>query len=202
MSDEFLDDPLDFYDWPEVECVMRFYPREELNGRPNVLTIPLGPHWIPSESGPALKERKYIWSFVGTNWKSRSEFIEPLVQKEPHFLELFQGWNHSENLTKDAYIQIMLNTKFIPCFRGNNVETFRFYEALECGCIPIFTELPDVLKGENLPFVQPQNWHEVLNVLTYFENNTVDLESYQSTVMQWWANYKVSLKQQVTKWLT
>ena len=38
------------------------------------------------------------------------------------------------------YIQDLANTAYIPCPAGNNPETFRLYEALEVGAIPLFIQ--------------------------------------------------------------
>jgi len=43
----------------------------------------------------------------------------------------------------DKYIQLLADTAFAPCPAGNNPETFRHYEALEVGAIPIIVRPKD-----------------------------------------------------------
>jgi GR25 family glycosyltransferase involved in LPS biosynthesis len=201
MSDEFLDDPTFFYDWPEVTHVMRFYVRDELRGNPKVFFLPLGPHWIPSTPIPAVSHRQYTWSFLGTNWNGRSDSMELLKEIQPHNYILFKEWNDPRKIGEEEYIKEMLNTKFIPCPRGNNLETFRFYESLECGCIPVFVELPEVLCDMDLPFIQTNTWAEVVDLIRELEADKDALESYRTSIQLWWNAYKRYIKDSVSKCL-
>ena len=47
---------------------------------------------------------------------------------------------HERNLTTANHLNMLLDSVFVLCPRGNNLETFRFYEALESGAIPIFVK--------------------------------------------------------------
>ena len=47
---------------------------------------------------------------------------------------------HERNLTTANHLNMLLDSVFALCPRGNNLETFRFYEALESGAIPIFVK--------------------------------------------------------------
>lgn len=201
MSDEFTQDPCFFYESPQVTGILRFYPREELLGDPKVLTIPLGYHWQNTAKQRPFNERKYIWSFSGTNWKNRSSELEPLMSIENKYVSFFPEWNHPEQLQMNDYMQLLSETKFIPCPRGNNVETFRFYESLECGCIPVFVELPEVLSDMDLPFIQTNTWEQVAELIRELEGDKDAMEAYRSSIQLWWNAYKRYLKDAVSKWL-
>jgi len=198
-SDEVSNDPIDFYSWPNVKGVIRFYPRPTNN--PNTLTIPLGYHWKLCAKNIPLEERLYSWSFTGTNWKERSSQLEPLKTIDQHFLSFFPDWNDPGQLTKDQYIKLLQNTIFVPCPEGNNVETYRLYEALECGCIPVFTKLPEVLKDSMIPFLKTETWDDVAELIQYFIKNPVQMNQYQTSILSAWNKYKDRLGLSIKKWL-
>jgi hypothetical protein len=116
--------------------------------RPNlsekVLVLPLGYHFTlrngidnPLERTPQLPFRSNVWCFFGTDWNNRSSILELLKPVGKYSCKLFNEWNHPDNLTREEYCATLLDSVFVPCIGGNNPDTFRLYEALECGCIPI-----------------------------------------------------------------
>jgi GR25 family glycosyltransferase involved in LPS biosynthesis len=202
-SDEFTQDPIDIYSLEGVKGVLRFYKRP--GHLPNTLTIPLGYHWLsvaaPAAEPIALEKRLYSWSFSGTNWKGRSTQLEPLLAIDQHFVKFFPDWNDPGQLIKNQYIELLQNSIFIPCPEGNNVETYRFYEALECGCIPVFTKLPAVLEDSDIPFIRKDSWKEIAEMIQYFIENPSNMVDYQKSIITGWLNYKNRLKLSIEKWL-
>ena len=200
-SDEFTLDPLDIYSLPGVKGVLRFYKRP--GNLPNTLTIPLGYHWssksITKET--ALENRLYSWSFTGTDWKGRSTQLEPLLAIDQNFVKFFPDWNDPEQLNKDQYLELLQNTIFVPCPEGNNVETYRLYEALECGCIPVFTKLPAVLENSGIPFIQKETWAQIAELIQHFIENPTIMAEYHRSIMLAWCSYKNKLSLSVEKWL-
>jgi len=100
----------------------------------------------------------------------------------------------------------LLNTKFVPCPKGQNVETYRIYEALECGCIPLFINDPGneqwfrVFNNE-IPFLKIESWNHAAGVLDHFIKNPEQMEQYRMTVLVAWGKYKASLKTRITAWI-
>jgi hypothetical protein len=119
----------------------------------------------------------------------------------PSNIKFYEDWKHPTQLDEKSYLDLLLNTVFVPCPRGNNVETFRFYEALECGCIPVFTELPGVLENVGLPFLKTETWKDVADIIKHFDTNKTLLKEYHTSLMDAWAVYKTSLKKKVSDWL-
>ena len=200
-SDEFTQDPLDIYSLSGVKGVLRFYKRD---GCPNTLTIPLGYHWSAeaiNKKPVSLESRLYSWSFSGTNWKGRSSQLEPLLAIDQHFIKYFPDWNDPGQLTKSQYLELLQNTIFVPCPEGNNVETYRLYEALECECIPVFTKLPAVLEDSGIPFIKKESWNEIAEMIKYFIENPTMMADYHKSLMVGWSNYKNKLKLSLEKWL-
>ena len=201
LSDEFTVDPCVFYNIPNVTGILRFYKRSDILSSEKVLTIPLGYHWSCNETMKQLTNRKYTWSFSGTNWKGRSEQMKPLLEVKPNRVEFYSDWNSPEQLNEKEYLDLLSDTAFVPCPRGNNVETFRFYEALERGCIPVFIELPSCLEDSGIPFLQTKTWLDVANLICHLNKNPEQLVQYQRVLLEGWVKYKVLLKKKVVEWM-
>jgi hypothetical protein len=200
FSDEFKQDPCFFYERPEVKSILRFYTRNDIPNE-KVLTIPLGYHWKATGAVTSNK-RKYTWSFCGTNWMERSEQLSPLQKIEPKFVEFYPEWKDPSQLKEHDYVTLLQNTIFVPCPRGNNIETFRFYEALESGCIPVFTELPEILVESGIPFLKTSTWEKVADLIEHFMKNPTQLEQYRKSIYDGWLSYKKVLQGKVQAWLS
>ena len=200
FSDEFEQDPCFFYDRHEITGILRFYNRSDISNS-KVLTLPLGYHWKNHSPMIPLEERKNIVSFHGTNWNGRLDQLKPLMKIIPSNIKFYDDWKHPEQLDEKSYLDLLLDTIFVPCPRGNNVETFRFYEALECGCIPVFTELPGVLHDSKLPLLKTETWNDIAYTIKYLNNDKTKLKEYHTRLMNAWAVYKTDLKRKVSDWL-
>jgi GR25 family glycosyltransferase involved in LPS biosynthesis len=206
LSDEFIQDPIHMYLWPEVSAVLRFYTRPDLPNDPKILVVPLGYHW--KRSGPISEffKREYVWSFAGTNWKDRSSLMRPLIDIQPHYVRWFSEWNDPGQLSSNEYLKLLDTTRFVPCPRGHNLETYRFYEALESGCIPVFvyTEQYDAwfrVFQSMFPILIVKSWPELAQMVKHLDSNKEDLNKLQLAVSLGWMRYKVYLKSQVCMWL-
>ena len=215
LGDEHSSDPIEMYNWPEISGILRIYgrndiPQEIMN---KVLTIPLGYHrqfrgnrMTPLQNTPQLPFRDNIWSFYGTNWKDRSKQLKPLESLYPHIVKYFDEWNDSNQLNEEDYISLLLNTKFVPCPQGNNVETYRFYEALDCGCIPIFihsdkTDLWIQSFYKDIPLLKVNNWNNALEIMQHFIKNPEQMENYRNIILLSWSKFKVTLQDKIKVWL-
>ena len=199
MSDENQDDPI-FYEIPDITSVLRFYPRNDLVSSEKVLTIPLGYHWHYNKPIRTISDRKYKWSFNGTNWMSRSELMRPLADIEPNKVDFYNEWNSPSQLSEKDYLDLLSDTIFIPCPRGNNIETFRIYEALECGCIPVFVEIPSILEDTGISFLRAESWLEVTELMKDLIKDPEQLHHYQITLLSGWMQYKERLRKNVLTW--
>jgi len=212
LADEYGTDPIDFYSWPEVTGVLRMYSRPDLPEE-KVLVIPLGYHWqfrgnrdVPHLSTPDLPFRELSWSFAGTDWMERSKKMAPLDAIQPRYVKWFEDWNDPGQLKEDEYISLLLNSKFVPCPAGQNVETYRFYEALDCGCIPLFLHQPatetwlEIFNNE-IPFLKIYGWEQAVPLMQHLLNDKEQMEQYRKTLLMTWAKYKMGLKEKVRVWL-
>uniref|UniRef100_A0A6C0D7M6 Uncharacterized protein n=1 Tax=viral metagenome TaxID=1070528 RepID=A0A6C0D7M6_9ZZZZ len=210
LGDEYQREPIEFYDYKSCKAVVRNYVRSNLNQK--VLVIPLGYHTSfgkpienPLERTPQLPFRTKTWSFFGTNWIGvREAILEPLKQFEKHSVILFNKWNDPNNISEKEYLSYMLDTIFVPCIGGNNAETFRFYEALECGCVPILVEDQQTKEYCNyikqyIPITCLQSWAQASALIQQLLNDKQTLEVYRSSLLQAYRTMKQMLKEQVKK---
>ena len=211
LADEHAEDPLGFYGLPGCLGIIRSYTRAEtdLYGD-KVITIPLGYHWTagqgmddPEIRTPRLPFRELVWSFHGTNWRGREDKMKNMLNIKPYALQWFKEWNDSANLKKDDYLTYLMNSRFIPTPGGTNPETYRFYECLECGCIPVYVRQPgDELYYEKylkkwLPLVDLPSWDHAAAFVFQLNSNPPLMEQYRSQILQGYARWKKSLKAQV-----
>ena len=108
----------------------------------------------------------------------------------------------------------MTDTVFVPCPAGNNPETFRHYEALEVGSIPLImrpSDMEDHVTGggarpasfdflqfwEGYPGPILDSWAEAEGVMKALETVPGDLDKLQRRIQVWYASFKALTRQRV-----
>lgn len=203
LSDELYHCGTKFYQY--AKFIFRNLWHKKFNNYPNVYCFPLGyksGFWkgTNQEIKPAL-ERHYTWSFAGqiTKKPSRAQMIECLKAIPTYYIHEIPIFGAASSLGVSDYQNLLLDTIFVPCARGYwNMESFRLYEALECGCIPIVETFPinyyKKFLGEH-PFITlDSSWQEAPAKMNELLQNPQALEQKRQECMQWWADYKMNLK--------
>ena len=187
LSDEFGTDNIGFYELPQCKKVIRNYLRPLNN--PKVHIIPLGYHHKTVVVKPS-NQRKLAWSFHGTNWFDREEQLKQFLQYTPHHCKLQPQWNDPGQTKKSTYLMDLANSKFCPILRGNNMETFRFYEALEAGTLPVTVEANEWTAwiDEHLQLSQLYNWTD---------STMNDVKDIHDEVLKRWNNWKCKIKVEI-----
>jgi GR25 family glycosyltransferase involved in LPS biosynthesis len=210
LSDEHENDDISFYDNKNCLGVIRNYVRSGLNSKVNV--IPLGYHFTiregidnPFERTPQLPFRSNVWCFFGTNWNGRQAIINLLEPIEKNTYKLFDSWNDPNNLGREEYCATLLDSVFVPCMGGQNSETFRLYEALECGCIPIIINdeaNANYFKYINqyLPFLNINSWSQVPTLITQLMKDKQSLETYRFILLNNYKQLKENLKKDLERY--
>lgn len=205
LSDEMGSDSLDVYELESCVKVFRFYQRPGLSEK--VTIVPLGYHWGRREphqdiliKTPKLPFRQTGWSFIGTDWNSRKDLLKPLldlqgVTQKTRFLA---EWKGEGSYTREQYVEVMLDSTFVACPDGVNAETFRFYEALEFGCVPLVvrTEKNSVWVDwvcENLPLLPLASWSDAAGLVAHLMKEKGMLEAYRNKILGAWMNWKNEL---------
>jgi GR25 family glycosyltransferase involved in LPS biosynthesis len=202
LSDEYINDPIDFYTYSNCKCVVRNYIRSDVPNLPHILTIPLGYHY-KGINKKALYDRKLIWSFHGTNWFNRQEYISHILNISPHKCQLNDKWDDPNQSKEDYYLDTLENSKFCPILRGNNYETFRLYEALEVGTIPIYVRSSgDDLFWQfisRLGLININSWDTAKQIMEQLMNNPTDVENYRNIIYNNWLEWKKEISMFIEK---
>jgi len=110
-----------------------------------------------------------------------------------------------KKLTYDEYTLRMTQTVFAPCPPGNTPETFRIYEALELGAIPLLIRPP----SDELDFLQTDLWRDYPGpVFTNWDpdmplflekmaDDPTAVDLLQARVVTWYAEFKERTRDQI-----
>jgi hypothetical protein len=212
LSDEFGTDNIELYGFSGCRKVIRMYDRPDLQGdlRNKCVFIPLGYHWTlrgggcrdPLQFTPRLPFRGTLWSFYGTNWNDRDKKLAPLMGLQPNRVKFFDDWNSPNQVSREEYISTLLDTIFVPCPGGQNPETYRFYEVLECGCIPVLVKegndsLYHAFISANLQVLIVSSWAEAASLMVQLYNDKNLLETYRHNILSGWRVWKEKLTREV-----
>lgn len=202
IGDERYENANDFY--PHAQFVFRQYWHKKFASSKNVYTIPLGYKTGFRNPGvrdiKAIQDRPYVWSFAGqiTNKPTRRAMIKSMKSINPHYIHEIFNFGDPKSLPMDKYTNMLLNSIFAPCPTGWwNLDSYRVYEALECGCIPIVEKKPLDYFGHYFgdhPFITINSWLEVPKIINALLADPVRLEQYRAACHQWWLDYKEKLK--------
>jgi hypothetical protein len=203
LSDEFSADKIDFYAAPCIKHIIRNYWRPNLSAKVSV--IPLG--YATGRSGGKggnFDNRKALWSFIGSSDRpGRTEAIDILKSmSEENIVHLKPSWSSFNEIGADNYCKVLQASKFVPCFGGyHSMESFRIYEALENGAIPIyvpgsFDEIKAVL-GASCPLLAFPSWEKVAELLPSLAKKPDVMEKHRNTISEWWETKKSEYKQNI-----
>ena len=135
--------------------------------------------------------RKYKWSFTGTPHKSsRHDLLFQFSEIKPFYIHKTEKFD-KKIISVDEMNELLSSTEFIPCPNGFfHPETYRLYEALECGCIPIVEnayKYYDRLFPNN-PFIKIDRWIEAKPIINGWGNDQI--EKKREECSSWWTNKK------------
>jgi hypothetical protein len=204
LSDEFANDDIRFYDSPAVKAVVRNYWRPNLPSK--AILIPLG--YANGRSGkylpvpPTFGERKNIFAFSGSlDRPCRVESLDALKAVTPNEIHLRTAWSDPEPQNGQQYNASLRNAKFVPCFCGSKaLESFRVYEALEHGAIPIYVPAQSTTGttdefvsqyGPN-PLLGFPTWSAAAEMLSTLASRHDVMEKHRQKLMAWWSEVKES----------
>lgn len=185
--------------------VLRNYHHSAL--RQNGITqIPVGPS--RSHNGKlGIKpsgERCYRWCFAGNLASTRRSMVRHLEVIKPNFTHVTGTRNQSAAwLGPDEYLSILSDSMFVPCPMGNvNLESFRLYEALDCGAIPIVEKRPFLDYFSQLfgphPLPSVLNWKEAPALIRSLCADPMRLQNKQTEIREWWQQFEARVSLQVT----
>tara|TARA_R110000824_G_scaffold46485_2_gene133518 strand:+ start:8404 stop:9222 length:819 start_codon:yes stop_codon:yes gene_type:complete len=198
-SDEAHKMPSQAYDSDFVHIFKQYHPMTNTNDPLSVITsdkvtaIPLCELQGVEDRNIPISERKYDWSWMGQfDPYRRVEFrdaIDTLAKNEKLTSKVlwYEGWNNGESI--ESYSDVINQTKIMPVPRGSgSLESFRFFEALKCGCIPMCTQQPHVDFYNVAPYFSIPSWDHFGNFVKSLKERQKEIE-YLSEQARNWYNY-------------
>ncbi len=207
LSDEWYSGGYEFY--REFDFALRNHHSSIFRNK-GILTLPLGltngakntSHITPAS------QRPYIWTFAGTRTATRMQMYGAFESLRPS-LAYWYDLRRQERppLDRREFKKLLSQTIFQPCPMGNvMLETFRVYEALEMGCIPLIeqrTWMPyydRLLPDHPLPsFTQ---WQAARTFVETYRDKPEELDRLQQRVHGWWQQTKTGLSDEVSNFIT
>lgn len=153
-----------------------------------------------------VTERQYAWSFTGEIKASRVNMASAFAALEPNFLTCTTSIHKDggKKLSKAEFDDVLENSIFSPCPMGNVIlETWRLYESLELGCIPIVETRAalDYFTGLLGPHPIPsfQNWEAARHYAQAALTDKLFLLRKQSAIRNWWSAKKQAVRAEIRR---
>jgi hypothetical protein len=205
LSDETYEGGYGVYN--NFRGVFRNYWSSVFNPR-RVLQLPLGyTNGFTHEAiGTEIDRRSYAWSFLGHAGKStRPEMIQALQPIKPNFVHATEQ-GLLKPVGKGEYQRILRDSIFVPCSMGNiNLDSFRVYEALECGAIPVLEKRPGLDYFRSLLGAHPLptfgNWRQAASFIASIRGDRNALVNLHRQCIDWWTGYKQSLRKRIESFI-
>ena len=183
---------------PSIRIWRTFY-HEEFSSYNNISNLPLGPTRISLSNLPFVpsNKRKYIWNFIGTSWQNsdreRAISIFKSILCDRNYV--FVGDKFGRGKKQNEYINILIDSVFTLCPGGNrHFETFRFYETLEMGSIPLVVNSQKLFDNSSIfqkaPIDSFDSWENAAKFAKYLIKDKSALEVLQLNLRDWWKNAK------------
>ncbi|MBL8628353.1 MAG: exostosin family protein [Rhodospirillaceae bacterium] len=207
LSDETFRDDLGAYKY--CDAVIRNYHSERLAAFSNIFTLPLGykAGFTRGETPKPSSTRKYMWGFAGDSKKlTRAEMLAEMNKVPGGFTHLTSGFGAADALSTADYRALLDDSVFAPSPSGwSNIDSFRVYEALEAGCIPIVEQRPHFVYFTTLlgphPIPTIENWADAVSLIHKL-NGANETERVRLACANWWADYKPKLKTRLTDFIS
>lgn len=184
-SDEGNDFPMGSLKHPNLEIFAGYYDRKS---RRKVNWLPIGPAKIVDLPYP---EKDLDWFFAGQVTHTSRVKLAKLLRKLPRG-RLVETDGFAKGLPQDEYYEQMARAKAVPAPRGFiSADSFRFYEALELGAVPIPetpTYWPHIFPY--LPMTVLASWKEVAKEI----NHAADNLDFRNECVAWWQRMKLDIK--------
>lgn len=150
------------------------------------------------ESGHSA-DRQYDVSFTGQITHARRREMVQACENLPRCY-MGQTAGFTQGLPHNLYYELLTQSKVVPAPSGPaTIDSFRAYEALEAGCVPILdNKLPDkpdydgrrywsAVLGDDHPLPSVDNWKKAPGIVRDIANAWPDENNF---IYSWWQMYK------------
>lgn len=194
LGDEYFRSNLTNY--AAFDFVVRMLPAAAINV-PGIFPLALG---LTNNLGPRVttpaSERPLTWFFAG-DWKADRNLMANAFRRLPGgFLSLPKSFCGERGISRADYLSRLASSRFAPSPAGNVcIETFRPYEALHFGAIPLLpkTRLADPYRDlfGSHPLPTFYDWEAARRFAEARLKSPRTLDTLQSECLDWWANEQV-----------
>lgn len=174
---------------------------------PRVLDVPLGTYLLDEVPFVPFQHRAFDVSYAGSRLNRSAEAgrrvptqkmrsrrkleaaIHQLAKDRPdwrvgiHIIDTFQDAPGH----RAVYSRMLMDSRIVLCPRGGSLETYRFFEAVRSGSIPITERLPAREFYTGAPGVIVRDWSELPTVLEPLLSDPDRLARTHEAVLEWWA---------------
>ena len=205
LSDEEGVDADSWY--AQVPCripIWRNFPHPRLEARPQVRCFPIGPRDLFLQQQHQVlmpaSQRQAPWAFMGTLWPSGSRRLAvSLFLAHLPAGHYFGGQRFGQGLPLECYAANLRDSVFALAPEGDrHLDTFRLWESLCCGCIPLLVEhnaTADRLLMAPHPLPVFASWPDALRWAARLLHDPVGLDALQARISQWWQRHQLLLGQ-------
>ena len=191
--DDFRVDGMFYFQWPLGVATYRYFPN------------------LKRDKTRTFKSRKYICNFQATVYEnsSRSVLIDELNKissKDKCYIKPRKVWASKETPeSMNDYIWNLVQSDITLCPTGFNAETYRVYEALAAGSVPVIENVPGkgycdvnpwrILKKYKPPVIWVKDWNSIHEIIEAEESMTVGEKVIRRRKLaQWYYSFKLKLK--------
>ena len=213
LSDEEGLDADEFYPQLPGNCNIwrNFHHHRLITGR-NVRSFPIGPRelfLIKDELmlGTLSSNRPMPWAFMGTIWASGSRHLAV-----SHFLRglpsgfFYGGKSFGTGLPLEHYRERLMQSVFALAPEGDrHLDTFRLWESLCCGCIPLVVDHGQSavhLLGLGTPIPVFDTWPHALSFAQKLLRDPTALNDLQANIQIWWQALRQTLQRDLESGLS
>ncbi len=105
-----------------------------------------------------LEKRKYLFSFIGAvTHEVRARLYEKFANQDPRFYfgPPKKQSSHVDMSEFEHFVRITRDSQFVLCPRGTGPTSFRLYETLQLGAVPVY-----IYDEPWLPYMKELDWSE------------------------------------------
>ena len=157
LSDETISEDMFYLESKNCIFAARTYVNPQYHEHPKVFTFGLGYKSGFKCAQKSIADKRFAWSFAGSLKAHRGSAINEFCMiLKPFNITVFDKFNDPKNLTSAEYAKILADSIFVPAPQGGaSNDSFRIYEALEAGSIPV------VMNNAFSQNFKPSYWHYV-----------------------------------------
>jgi hypothetical protein len=152
-----------------------------------------------SEARRPASDRPHLWSFAGQLKTTRFAMLETFRRLGGGTERITGTFDEAEQgVEPSAYLDMLAQSAFAPCPMGNvHLESFRVYEAIEMGAIPLVERRPwldyfrELLGDHPLPTVG--SWSQAAGLIEKLRADPARLDALQAEIVDWWSAHKRTL---------